>query len=97
MLANFASAFAATPTCPVNEQGVPGGPYQWFSLQQNHIAGGVGSALGASLAGADASTFQALEILSERRALSQAAEICPSGFTRIGGTCQPIARPIATR
>lgn len=46
-----------------------------------------------SISATESSTAQALELIRQRR--MQVAEACPTGFTRSGGICQPIAQSAA--
>lgn len=46
-----------------------------------------------SISATESSTAQALELIRQRRLAS--ADACPTGFTRAGGICQPIAQTAA--
>jgi hypothetical protein len=46
-----------------------------------------------SISATESSTAQALELIRQRR--MQVAEACPTGFTRAGGICQPVAQVAA--
>lgn len=46
-----------------------------------------------SISATESSTAQALELIRQRRV--QVAEACPTGFTRSGGICQPVAQAAA--
>ena len=49
---------------------------------------------GTSLAAAEASTAQVMELVAQRRATE--AEACPAGSVRLGGVCQPVRRIAST-
>jgi hypothetical protein len=74
----------------VNPGGVAGCSIAPFFTDQNNTTPASATAAGTSLAAAEASTVQAMEVVAQRRA--QEAESCPEGFTKSGGVCRPIQR-----
>ncbi len=55
-------------------------------------AAGAPSTPGTSLSGTEASTSFMTELVAQRRV--QEAQICPSGYEKIGGICQPLRRKV---
>ncbi len=88
MLVEAAAAQFVTPSC---SQSLPGLP-QLFTAK-NNVTSALATPAGTSLAAAEASTAQTMEVVAQRRA--DEAEFCPKGFTKVGGVCQP-ARKIAS-
>lgn len=85
MLGEQAAAAGAPPGCDVDT---------YFTNGFN-TSSASSSAAGTVLSAAEASTTQTMELVAQRRA--QEAAICPIGYTREGGVCQPIRPAPAVR
>ena len=68
---------------------------QFFTQSSNSVAGTFTSA-GTSLAAAEASTSQVLELTARRRVEKEKSETCPVGSARVNGVCQPTRRTDST-
>ena len=80
-----------------NAQAIPAPPTgcdRGLFTTGNNTIPAAATAAGTSLAAAEASTAQVMELVAQRRA--QEAEACPANFIKVGGACQPVRRITST-